>query len=55
MILYQLNVLTENEKTATVWSEGGFVADWQENDFSILLYQLYFLGACRRIIRACTK
>ena len=43
MILYQLNVLTENEKTATVWSEGDFVADRQENDFSILFYQLYFL------------
>jgi hypothetical protein len=41
MTLYQFNVLTENEKTAIVWNEGHFVGDRKENNFSILLYQVW--------------
>ena len=40
MTLYQFNVLTENEKTAIVWSKGDFVIERKENNFSILLYQV---------------
>ena len=40
MTLYQFNVLTENEKTAIVWSKGDFVFERKENNFSILLYQV---------------
>ena len=40
MTLYQFNVLTENEKTAIVWSKGDFVIERKENNFSILLHQV---------------
>ena len=40
MTSYQFNVLTENEKTAIVWSKGDFVIERKENNFSILLYQV---------------
>ena len=41
MTLYQFNVLTENEKTTIVWNEGDVVGDRKENNFSILLYQVW--------------
>ena len=40
MTLYQFNVLPENEKTAIVWNEGDFVGGREENNFSLLLYQV---------------
>ena len=40
MTLYKFNVLTENEKTAIVWSKGDFVIERKENNFNILLYQV---------------
>lgn len=39
MTLYQFNALLDDEKTAKIWSEGNFVADRKDKDFSILLYQ----------------
>ena len=40
MTLYQLNVLTENEMTAIVWSKGDFVIERKEDNFRILLYHV---------------
>ncbi len=39
--LYEFNLLSENQQTEAVWNEGDFVADRQEDEYSILLYQLY--------------
>ncbi len=40
MTLYQFNAFLDDEKTARIWSEGNFVADTKDKDFSILLYQI---------------
>ncbi|WP_018613207.1 hypothetical protein [Segetibacter koreensis] len=41
MTLYEFKSLPKNQQTELVWSEGDFVADRQEEDHCILLYQLY--------------
>ena len=40
MTLHQFSVLTENEKTAIVCNEEAFVGNREENNFSILLYEV---------------
>ena len=43
MTLYEFKSLSEDQQTELVWSEGDFVAERMENEFSILLYQVgYF-------------
>ncbi len=41
MTLYEFNLLPKDQQTELVWNEGDFVTDRQEDDYSILLYQLY--------------
>ena len=41
MTLYQFNALSEDEKAAVLWSKKDFVGDRMENNFSILLYQVW--------------
>ena len=41
MTLYEFKGLSEDQQTELVWSEVDFVADRQEDNYCILLYQLY--------------
>ena len=41
MTLDKFKLLSEDQQTEVIWSDGAFVAERQEADSVILLYQLY--------------